>query len=216
MLENLKSYQLKINFVDSENLERNYSQSCQDLFVLMCLDGKKNGTFLDLGCYHPTEINNTYLLESRYGWSGVSVDTDTSMTSLYGERVLTQVYNEDCIQIDFDKIKNNFNSNHIDYLSLDLDPAEVTLQCLKRIPFNEIEFSVITYEHDRYRFGDSCRNESREYLKNLGYEIICSDVKNCGHEYEDWYYNPKYVSYDRIKELNYSSTPWMEILFQNN
>jgi len=52
----------KINFKNYENINNNYSQAGQDLFVLMCLDGKENGTFLDLGCHHPSNINNTYLL----------------------------------------------------------------------------------------------------------------------------------------------------------
>jgi hypothetical protein len=37
------------------------------------------------------------------------------------------------------------------------------------IPFNDIEFSVITFEHDVYRFGDDCRTKSRELLEGYGY-----------------------------------------------
>ena len=49
-----------------------YSQCGQDLFVINLLN-KDNGTFLDLGCYLPKKINNTYLLETK-GWKGVSID----------------------------------------------------------------------------------------------------------------------------------------------
>ena len=39
-----------------------YSQCGQDFFVFNILK-QKTGTFLDLGCYLPIKINNTFLLE---------------------------------------------------------------------------------------------------------------------------------------------------------
>jgi hypothetical protein len=202
-----------MSFDGYESINKNYSQSGQDIFVLMCLNGKKNGTFLDLGCHHPIDINNTFLLEKEYDWFGVSIDIDSSMTNQYHDRKC-RVYNEDCTNLDFNKIKNDFESNHIDYLSLDLEPANTTLECLKKIPFEEIEFSVITFEHDSYRFGDFCKDESRKILKSFGYQIICEDVSNGLHIYEDWYYNPKYVPYEKIKELQSNSLEWTEIIFK--
>jgi hypothetical protein len=202
---------LKISFVGSDKIFKNYSQAAQDIFVLVCLDGKRNGTFLDLGCNHPTIINNTYLLEKEFDWIGVSIDIATSMTNLYGDRKTT-VLNEDCTKLDFKKIKDYFSSNHIDYLSLDLEPASVTLDCLRTIPFNDIEFSIITYEHDSYRFGNLYRNSSREIIEKFGYKRICSDVKNEKNSFEDWYYNPKFVPSDRIKSLESDSLEWRKIL----
>jgi hypothetical protein len=202
----------KIDFYKSEKINSNYSQASQDIFVLMCLDGKENGTFLDLGCHHPTSINNTYLLESELNWDGVSIDIDSSMINLYGARK-TKALNLDCTNLNFDDIMKLYTSNHIDYLSLDLEPAEITLRALENIPFNRIEFSVITYEHDRYRFNDLYRDKSRNLLENFGYKRICSDVKLDNSEFEDWYYNPKYVSYDRIKSLESQSLDWSNIIY---
>jgi hypothetical protein len=51
------------------------SQAGQDLFVVAMTRGKINGSWLELGCGHPIGSNNTYLLEKRLGWSGVSIDT---------------------------------------------------------------------------------------------------------------------------------------------
>ena len=64
---------LKLPFFGFENLNENYSQAAQDLFVLSCLSGKTNGTFLDLGCSHPTNINNTFLLESNLSGSSTKI-----------------------------------------------------------------------------------------------------------------------------------------------
>lgn len=51
------------------------SQAGQDLFVVAMTQGKTQGTWLELGCGHPLGSNNTYLLEKRLDWSGVSIDT---------------------------------------------------------------------------------------------------------------------------------------------
>ena len=38
---------------------------------------KKIGFYVDVGAYHPLELNNTYLLYKR-GWSGINIDLDDS------------------------------------------------------------------------------------------------------------------------------------------
>lgn len=133
---------IKIKFTGHQEINHNYSQSGQDLFVLMCLNGKKNGTFLDLGCNHPTSINNTYLLESKFNWKGISVDIEESLVSLFTQRK-TKAFVKDATTINFEEVMSHYDSNHIDYLSLDLEPSDITLKALKNIPFDKVEFSVI-------------------------------------------------------------------------
>lgn len=186
------------------------SQAGQDLFVLGCLNNKLRGTFLDLGCGDPVYINNTYLLEKKFRWTGLSIDIDKKETDKYNIRN-TICWNADCIKLDFDKIIDTCTSR-IDYLSLDLEPASTTYDCLATIPFNKIEFSVITYEHDSYRFGPEYKNKSRELLSANGYKMICSDVKYDNNIYEDWYYNPKYVNYNKIQMFESDLKNWSDIL----
>lgn len=204
---------LKLPFEGYEKLERNYSQASQDIFVLSCLKGKKNGTFLDLGCHEPKHINNTYLLETVFGWTGVSIDIEEKYTKLYKDVRTCNVLTQDCTKLNYDKLLSFYNSNHIDYLSLDLEPASITYECLKSIPFDKVEFSIITYEHDFYRFGDTYRKLSTELLEKNGYKKICSNVKDNGFSYEDWYYNPKYVNYEDIKLLESDNISWSESLY---
>ena len=64
--------QLKRSFSGVETVERNYSQALQDIFVLTMLNGKQNGTYVEIGGAHPTNINNTYLLEKNFNWTGIS------------------------------------------------------------------------------------------------------------------------------------------------
>ena len=76
-----------------------YSQCGQDLFVINLLNQNK-GKFLDLGCYLPKNINNTYLLE-KIGWEGVSVDIiDYSQE---WECRTNPFVNQDCFNIDFNE-----------------------------------------------------------------------------------------------------------------
>ena len=45
----------------------------EDLFILEYFRKKNNGFYIDVGCYHPIHINNTYLLHKK-GWSGINID----------------------------------------------------------------------------------------------------------------------------------------------
>jgi hypothetical protein len=206
---------LKVDFNDYDKIEKNYSQASQDLFALICTDGKRNGTFLDLGCSDPTNINNTYLLENDFNWTGVSIDIDKSLIEKFQKVRKTKSFNLDCTKLNFDEILENYDNNHIDYLSLDLEPASVTFACLKTLPLNKIEFSVITYEHDEYRFGETYKVESRKIFEQHGYKLICSNVSDNKLPYEDWYINPKYVDFEKIKTLVSDNKNWQEILFLN-
>jgi hypothetical protein len=212
----------KLKFEDKQMSYMNSSQAGQDIFTLSCLNGKKKGTFLDLGCGDPKIINNTYLLEKRFNWNGVSIDIDADCISKYANNRKCIALQEDCTKLDFNKIKTYYSSNHIDYLSLDLEPAEITLNCLKTIPFDELEFSVITFEHDFYRFGPNIREESRNILEKYGYIRLCSDVSvhviNNGVFldnliFEDWWINPKFVDYERVRILESDGLKWDKIVY---
>ena len=50
------------------------SRENQDLVVLALLNKKQNGTYLEVGAAAPIEYNNSYLLESQFGWRGVSIE----------------------------------------------------------------------------------------------------------------------------------------------
>ena len=48
-------------------------------FPLQILNYKKNGVYVELGSSHPINGNNTYTLESNYGWTGLSIDIEEKM-----------------------------------------------------------------------------------------------------------------------------------------
>jgi FkbM family methyltransferase len=63
----------QIDITKFNNLE-SYSQDKQDLFVLDHLHQKRNGFFVDVGAGNYMVINNTYLLEKRYDWTGICIE----------------------------------------------------------------------------------------------------------------------------------------------
>lgn len=212
---NTDNRDLKLSFSGADLAERNFSQAGQDFFVLSLLDGKRDGVFLDLGCNEPIQINNTFLLESVFGWNGLSIDIDQRFFDLFIFRK-SKTLNADCTKLDWDRVIDLLGTTSIDYLSLDLEPPEVTLECLRTIPFDRLEFSVITFEHDAYRAGDTVRTPSREIFEENGYIRVCSDVHVNGYVFEDWYCNPKHVDAERIDILRSSGDEWERIVFADS
>jgi hypothetical protein len=173
-----------------------YSQCGQDLFVFSLI--KNKGKFLDLGCYLPKKINNTYLLELN-DWDGVSIDI-IDYSEQWEERS-TKFINQDCFNIDFEHfLPKYFNTKIIDYLSLDMEKIGERYKLLEKILNTNYEFKVITIEHDSYLGHEFEINEKipqREILINHGYILLCSDVSQKNHPtlyYEDWWVNKKYFN----------------------
>ena len=54
----------------------------EDLVVKEIFKNKKNGFYVDVGCYHPIEGNNTHLLFKK-GWTGVNIDLNQTSIELF-------------------------------------------------------------------------------------------------------------------------------------
>jgi FkbM family methyltransferase len=48
-----------------------HGQLCQDIFVLGVLEHLTGGFFVEFGAANGVEFSNTYLLEKRFGWTGI-------------------------------------------------------------------------------------------------------------------------------------------------
>lgn len=184
------------------------SAQCQDLFILKVLDKKKNGTYLEIGASHPITDNNTYLLETEFGWTGVSVEWNVQLGNMFNITRKNPCALADATQIDYTSLLQACNMpTHIDYLQLDIDPPDNTFKALNNINFNQYSFSIITYEHDFYAGGFRERIESRKILESYGYTRIFSDVMHDNSAFEDWYVNEKYMPNDNWKLFIDSSKP---------
>lgn len=167
-----------------------YSQAGQDKFVLSRIPSP--GTFLDLGCNDPITSNNSLALENR-GWKGLLIDNDPVMVDLCIKLGRTNpVLLLDVTKVDWSALVSQHGlGKEIDYLSLDVDGPD--LDVLKTLIESGFKFKVITFEHNRYCWGEQLRQESRQYLLSQGYELTVPDVKVYdqhypdGVEYEDWW-----------------------------
>jgi hypothetical protein len=195
---------LKVKFKDSETIERNYSEAYQDMFVLSALNGKKKGTYVEIGSGHPTYGNNTYLLEKDFEWSGLSIDLSDEFIQLHKkERKHTSLL-KDATLINYDSLLTSLDMDTvIDYLQIDVDPADVSLNVLISIPFEKYKFGVITFEHDHYADPKSdVRRKSRAFLQSHGYMLVGKNISpDENRPYEDWYIHPDLIDINTISNL---------------
>jgi hypothetical protein len=187
-----KDYEnLVLKFAGSESIDNNYSQAMQDIFVLSMLNGKKDGLYIEIGANNPIVINNTYLLESQFGWSGFSFEINPNEVSNFNS-----FRNNKCICADATKFdyKSLFDSNklpkQIDYLQVDCEPPDTTLECLLKLPLDSYRFSVITFETDLYAGGHNVQIKQEEVLSFYGYKRVVKNIMNGGFAYEDWWVDP--------------------------
>jgi hypothetical protein len=179
---------------------KSYARENQDLFILKVLGEKKKGTYLEIGASHPIIGSNTYLLESQFEWSGLSIEWNVELANTFNI-----IRRTPCLVLD--GTKQDYSSllqicqlpSKLDFLQLDIDPPQNTLKALKCIDLNKLSFSVITYEHDHYAGGEKERAESREILKAHGYTRVLSDVMHGGAAFEDWYVNEAHMETDDWK-----------------
>ena len=88
------------------NASDTYSQNYQDVFALYATDYMKNGYFVDFGATDGKTINNTYLLEKRYGWKGIVAEPNSYwhndlIKNRFGHISFDCVYSETGKEIEF-------------------------------------------------------------------------------------------------------------------
>lgn len=168
----------------------------QDEWVLNLLSEKRNGTYVEIGGGHPIAGNNTYLLETKYGWGGLSVEIDGEMAMLHKEKRLNPCINANAINFDYwSYFANNHFPKQIDYLQIDIDdvPRNANLLGLIALPLSEYRFSAITIEHGLvtdYRMKE-LRDAQRLILSSFDYRLIVQGVN------EDWWIDTSVIPYGK-------------------
>lgn len=199
----------KFPFDGIEEIVDNHSRHFQDMFVLSCLDGKRNGTFVELGSGHPILFNNTLLLEKGFGWKGISVDNSERMCHIFSRSRNSTIINDDASKIDYKELfKNHCFEQKIDFLRINAERA--SLEALSAIPFNKYEFGVIQFQHNAIWWGPEFREASRKLLSKIGYILLVSDVAvDPKSPYEDWWVHPVLAQQkDEMKSNNKINFAW--------
>jgi hypothetical protein len=175
----------------------NYRDSKSDLnqesYVLSVLSEKKDGYYVELGSGDPIDGSNTFLLETRFNWKGLAIDSDPELVAKYNQERANECVQSDALIFDYLNYfkKNNF-PKQIDYLQVDIDGHDdaLCLLALAALPILQYRFSVITIEHDvcmDYK-RSSMRDAQREILSSLGYELSAQLIS------EDWWVDGRLYS----------------------
>lgn len=166
-----------------------FARENQDRFVLAVLDGKKNGTYVEVGGYLPIDWSNTFLLEKQFGWTGISLELFEEFSSQWRGIRSNPCITCDATQIDLNKlIEDNNLPNIVDFLQIDIDPAEATFKVLEQIDFSKHSFRIITFEYFSHEgCEEGIREKSRDILQSHGYTLLIPDVRHGDLEFEDWY-----------------------------
>lgn len=196
---------LQVKFEGSANIAKNYSQCYQDLFVLTMLNGKLNGYYLEIGSGDPWYGSNTALLEKK-GWIGLSIDIHKEAVRLFKLERKNPVVARDATTTNIETLLQKQKApKDMDYLQVDCDPAQTSMQALLNVPFHKYRFAVITFEHDHYLDeSDSIRDRSRAYLRSLGYVLVLDDVSmNEFDSFEDWWVHPQLMDKRGLDLINH-------------
>jgi hypothetical protein len=200
--------ELVFKFNDYDLIEKNYSQTFQDLFVLYINSGKRNGTYLEIGSADPVYGSNTKLLEEKFNWIGVGIEILPEEVEKHKTQRKNVTICADALNIDYDlllsEMSKQFNNDGVfDYLQVDCEPPSVSFEILKKIPFHKYKFSVVTFEHDYYAdITKSIRENSRKYMYDMGYVLVMGNVSmNDDCPYEDWWVHPKLINQEIINKI---------------
>ena len=82
----------------------------EDLIIEKIFKNKKKGTYVDVGCYHPLDGNNTYLLFKK-GWNGINIDLNKISIDLFKKARKKDVNLNFAISNNSKKIKFYFRKN---------------------------------------------------------------------------------------------------------
>ncbi len=201
-----------LNFLRKK--DNKFSQSGQDQFAYN-LTGF-NGLYLEIGAHDPVINSNTYNLEVRCKWNGVSIEYDNSFKKSWDDckQRKNNVIWDNAFNIDYASlIKQKKLPNKFNYLSCDIEPAVNTYNILKKIINSNLVFDFISFEHDKYSIGDKYQKSSIEYLKKHNYKIAINDVYSRNKKYkvyETWFVNNDI----NFKEVNYSL--WKRRFYKGN
>ena len=194
-----------------------YSQSGQDQFAYNLIG--KNGTYLEIGGHDPIKNSNTYNLETKCDWKGLSIEFDLFHKNAWekSQERNNKILWQDAFKINYLEELNKVGiSNEIDYLSCDIEPPGNTFKILKLLIENNLQFSFISYEHDKYNSGDKYEKLSKEFLLKHGYKIAIDNVYSRNKKYkiyETWFINNK-INFQKIEYQNWKDKYFRRSIFK--
>ena len=191
----------------------NTSQFGEDKKILKLFKEKTNGTYLDLGCFHPLRQNNTYLLY-KLGWKGINIDLNPLTIELFNVARPNDI--NICVAISKKKGSkdlffdnelsslNTINKNHTLFLKKAFNQINLKKRKIKTNTLNNI---LKKYKINKIDFMNIDIEDSElDVLKTINFKyfyikVICIEVINQFHTKQSKINKDKIVKL--LKKNNY-------------
>jgi FkbM family methyltransferase len=177
--------------------KKSYAMNNEDTAILKYFKDKKNGFYVDVGCYHPIHRNNTHLLHMQ-NWSGVNIDTSQFSIDLFNF-MRPKDLNYNCAISDKNKNIKLFYQKELSQLStIEKSQAESVFQ--GEIKEKEIEAFTLDEILSRDKYKDSkidlldidVEGADLKVLRGLSFdkfkpELVCVEIHEKEIEKSDIY-----------------------------
>ena len=164
----------KIYFPGLEYIEKNYSRRLQDMIVLSLLKGKRNGTYLQIGALFGDRLNNTYLLEKDFEWTGTTIEKNPRVSIEHKKIRKNGFICKDPMSIDYtDFLEYSGSELIIDYLQVDHGFDSMNL-VMEKIPFSEYKFRIVTFGMRQISGED--REVYKTRMRKNGYTLLAESI----------------------------------------
>lgn len=174
----------------------NSSQFGEDKKIIKLFKKNFKGNYVDLGCFHPTRLNNTFQLYKR-GWKGINIDLNPITIELFNyarpsdRNICTAISNKKSKKKlyflgDLDS-KNTLDINHKNWLSdhFKIKKKDFNVKSIKTTTLGEILKKNNFYDIDFLNID--IEGHEFEVLKSLNFKefnisVICVEIINFNKE----------------------------------
>ena len=137
--------------------KKSYAMDNEDSVVLEYFKDKRNGFYVDVGCYHPIHRNNTYLLHKK-NWNGINIDTSQLSIDLF-DYMRPKDLNYNCAISNKNEIIKLFYQKELSQLStIEKDQAKNVFQGYIR------EKNIQAFTLDEILSRDRYKNKKIDFL----------------------------------------------------
>ena len=137
--------------------KKSYAMDNEDSVILEYFKDKRNGFYVDVGCYHPIHRNNTYLLHKK-NWNGINIDTSQLSIDLFNY-MRPKDLNYNCAVSNKNEIIKLFYQKELSQLStIEKDQAKKVFQG------NIREKNIQAFTLDEILSRDKYKNNKIDFL----------------------------------------------------
>ena len=159
-----------------------YSEWSQDSYMDILMKFKENGTFVDIGANQYNINNNSYFFELERKFTGIGIDIDPQYSGGWLQYRKSTFICDDATKINYSILFEKYNlPKVIDFLSVDADPAEVSMAALIEVINTGYQFNIIDFEVAN---DPPVTLQCKELLEYQGYRLV-KEIHIHGHYHLD-------------------------------